>query len=151
MLRRGDFEVSLPDAIQLRAVCAENDFAAARILGDERASLIGVQSVTPLRFAPDAEVLICPGEDRRPGHARFDDNGDGVVDDSGELGAIHSDDVSLAPADEGYVLAARDDACRVISRGAFVPDDRGRKAIELERVLISGSLDGQPWERIVCR
>lgn len=61
-------------------------------------------------------IWITPGRDRQPGWAGWDDNGDGITDEPGELGAAWSDDdcVVAIPGElqpEG----------RVIDHGAFRP------------------------------
>ncbi|MCM2370011.1 hypothetical protein [Aporhodopirellula aestuarii] len=80
-------------------------------------------------------VWITPGNDGQPGWATWDDNGDGVVDDPGELGAAWSDDFCVvqfpgAPAPAG----------RVIDRGGFRPitpqDARDPASGEIRRVRL---------------
>ncbi|TWT75146.1 hypothetical protein [Allorhodopirellula solitaria] len=61
-------------------------------------------------------VWITPGRDRQPGWAGWDDNDNGEIDDSGELGAAWSDDFCVVqmpadPAPDG----------RVLDHGAFRP------------------------------
>ncbi len=74
---------------------------------------------------PEAIVFITAGNDRMPGVAAVDDDGNAAVDDRSELGATGSDDVVLTPNDEGYSLAMKADAERSdtvvarLSRGAM--------------------------------
>ena len=72
----------------------------------------------------DAEtpVYVAAGEDAMPGVAGVDDDGNGVVDDSRELGATGSDDVMLTPLDDGYDDARQGRVTALaISRGAMIP------------------------------
>lgn len=66
----------------------------------------------------DAElpVWITPGQDRQPGWAGWDDNGNGIVDEPAELGAAWSDDDCVV-AMSGEQLPSG----RVIDHGAFRP------------------------------
>ncbi|TWU19905.1 hypothetical protein [Allorhodopirellula heiligendammensis] len=65
---------------------------------------------------PDLPIWITPGRDRAPGWADWDDNGDGVVDDSGELGAAWSDDHCVVE-----LPGMSPPQGRVIDHGAFGP------------------------------
>ncbi|HBJ39024.1 MAG TPA: hypothetical protein DDZ51_30615 [Planctomycetaceae bacterium] len=66
-------------------------------------------------------VYVTAGPDGAPGIAGTDDDGSGVVDDLGELGATGSDDFVVAPGQPGYEAAAGGQALsRLISRGAIV-------------------------------
>jgi hypothetical protein len=70
----------------------------------------------------DAVVYVAAGEDAMPGVAGVDDDGNGIVDDSRELGATGSDDVMLTPLDEGYNDAREGRVTAMaISRGAMIP------------------------------
>ena len=70
----------------------------------------------------DAAVYVAAGEDAMPGVAEVDDDGNGVVDDSRELGATGSDDVMLTPLNEGYNDAREGRVTAMaISRGAMIP------------------------------
>lgn len=71
-------------------------------------------------------VWITPGRDQQPGWARWDDNGDGVVDDPGELGAAWSDDHCVVEM-PGEVPPSG----RVIDHGAFRPSNRNNDAAPL--------------------
>jgi hypothetical protein len=86
-------------------------------------------------FGDDVPVVLGNGPDGEPGQAEFDDNLDGVIDDRGEIGAVGSDDVCLAPADRGYAAALRDPQSFIISSGAFLPCD---DAAEADRFLVDG-------------
>ena len=99
-------------------------------------------------FDPSAEVVLGPGDDLRPGKASVDDDADGVVDNSSELGAMYSDDVCLAPTDDGYSRALASDACKVISRGAYVLDN-GKSDDRPSRLVLSGRANGRDWQRMV--
>jgi hypothetical protein len=70
---------------------------------------------------PTVPVYVTAGPDGQPGIAGIDDDGDGVIDDLGELGASHSDDRVVAPHQSGYSEAvAGEIIARVISRGSLV-------------------------------
>jgi len=70
---------------------------------------------------PAASVYVTAGPDGAPGIAGIDDDGDGVVDDPGELGATGSDDFVVAPGQLGYEAAKSGQTLsRLISRGAIV-------------------------------
>jgi hypothetical protein len=70
----------------------------------------------------DAVVYVAAGEDAMPGVTGVDDDGNGVVDDSRELGATGSDDVMLTPLDKGYDDARQGRVTAMaISRGAMIP------------------------------
>lgn len=70
----------------------------------------------------DAAVYVAAGEDAMPGVAEVDDDGNGVIDDSRELGATGSDDVMLTQLDEGYADAREGRVTALaISRGAMSP------------------------------
>lgn len=70
---------------------------------------------------PAAAVYVTAGPDGKPGTAGADDDGDGAIDDVGELGASDSDDVVVAPRQDGYAAAASGEIiAAVISRGAMV-------------------------------
>lgn len=69
----------------------------------------------------DASVYVTAGPDAAPGIAGHDDNGNGVVDELGELGATGSDDFVVAPGQAGYEAAkSGKTVSRLISRGAVV-------------------------------
>ncbi len=73
------------------------------------------------RWDESAPVYVTVGADGKPGIAGIDDDGDGVIDDLGELGATGSDDRVVAPQQPGYRAAAAGEiVSRVISRGALV-------------------------------
>lgn len=70
----------------------------------------------------EAAVYVAAGADAMPGVAGVDDDGNGLVDDSRELGATGSDDVMLTPLDEGYNDAREGRVTAMaISRGAMIP------------------------------
>jgi len=75
----------------------------------------------------DASVYVTAGPDGAPGIAGNDDDGNGAVDDLGELGATGSDDFVAAPGQPGYEAAKSGQTLsRLISRGAIVaasPDE----------------------------
>jgi hypothetical protein len=111
---------------------------------------MGLHSVEPFVFDPTAAVLLCPGVDARPGIADVDDDADGVVDNASELGAMYSDDVCLAPSDDGYEQALQSEPCKVISRGAYVAQEANESLDERpSRLVLSGECDGRRWERLV--
>lgn len=93
-------------------------------------------------FAVDAPILLSLGDDRQPGTAGADDNGNGIIDhdpddpqqkDWGELGATHSDDRLLTPNDPQFKHSVRGvDAARIAS-GCYV--DQGW------RQSVGGSLE----------
>ena len=69
---------------------------------------------------PSALVYVTVGLDMKPGAAAVDDDGNGVVDDRGELGATGTDDRVLTPGDGGYQDAeAGSVMAAVLSRGAM--------------------------------
>ena len=69
---------------------------------------------------PSALVYVTVGLDMKPGAAAVDDDGNGVVDDRGELGATGTDDQVLTPGDVGYQDAeAGKVMAAVLSRGAM--------------------------------
>ncbi|MBL6723864.1 MAG: hypothetical protein ISQ09_02110 [Rubripirellula sp.] len=70
------------------------------------------------QFDPRAVVAILPGKDLQPGVAGVDDNGNGVTDDRGELGATHSDDRCEAMSAE--VAQSMGVRPLVLQRGAFM-------------------------------
>ncbi len=71
-----------------------------------------------------AAVYVTAGPDARPGIAGIDDDGNGSVDDLGELGATGSDDVVVAPGQSGYDQAAAGKIlAQLINRGALLPLD----------------------------
>lgn len=68
-----------------------------------------------------ASVYVAAGPDGAPGIAGHDDDGNGVIDDLGELGATGSDDFVVAPGQSGYEAAKSGKTLsRLISRGAIV-------------------------------
>ena len=109
-----------------------------------------VERIQVQAFDPDAPVFVTAGADERPGQAGFDDDQDGVLDNPSELGAVFSDDATLAPTDPGYAAAAAETApllARVISRGAYVPlrDDRPLPSGQALRVILHGTAGGQSF------
>ncbi len=73
-----------------------------------------------LAWDPSALVYVTVGLDMKPGVAAVDDDGNGVVDDRGELGATGTDDRVLTPGDVGYQDAeAGSVMAAVLSRGAM--------------------------------
>lgn len=66
----------------------------------------------------DAElpIWITPGRDRQPGWAGWDDNGNGTVDESAELGAAWSDDGCIVE-----LPGQQPPSGRIIDHGAFRP------------------------------
>ncbi len=72
-------------------------------------------------FDPRAPVYITAGADAQPGVLGADDDGNGVIDDRSELGAMHSDDQIVTPGDERFAEAARGGIIAdPISHGVFV-------------------------------
>ncbi len=59
-------------------------------------------------------IWITPGRDAHPGWAGWDDNGDGTIDDSGELGAAWSDDRCVV-----QMPSEKSPGGRVIDHGGF--------------------------------
>ncbi|MGB7328527.1 MAG: hypothetical protein WBD31_26860 [Rubripirellula sp.] len=80
-----------------------------------------IRQIEKQTFDPNALVLITPGPDRLPGQAGKDDDLNGVVDNVGEMGAVGSDDLCLAPWNDGYDDAAEQPDSITIGRGAYVP------------------------------
>lgn len=113
------------------AVITETD-SRAEVLAVINATGESTRAVRSFAFAPSAEVVLGVGPDGQPGQANVNDNADSAMDDAGELGAVGSDDVCLAPSDSGYQVVAEDDRSIVISRGAFVeqPDANDRFQVE---------------------
>ena len=83
-------------------------------------SAIDEPSAERFEFSADAMVILGVGHDGQPGRAGVDDNGNGMLDDPSELGAVGSDDECLAPSDEGYDVTFNQPHSIVISRGAFI-------------------------------
>lgn len=82
---------------------------------------LGQTEITISVWDADATVYVTAGPDGAPGIAGNDDDGNGVVDDLGELGATGSDDFVVAPGQAGYEAAKNGKTLsRVISRGAIV-------------------------------
>ena len=132
----------------VRELCLANDFQTDLILASPAAKEMGLESASRLVFDPAAEVLLAPGGDLRPGQAEVDDDADGVVDNSSELGAMYSDDLCLTPTDEGYSLARTNEDYKVISRNAYIFDD-DRSDDRPSRLVLSGRSNGQDWQRMV--
>ncbi|WP_044250462.1 hypothetical protein [Rhodopirellula sp. SWK7] len=63
-------------------------------------------------------VWITPGKDGQPGWATWDDNGDGTVDEPGELGAAWSDDFCIV-----QLPGQTPPEGRIIDHGGFRPVD----------------------------
>lgn len=81
------------------------------------------------RWDPQVAVYVAAGADGQPGVAGIDDEGNGVVDDSAELGATGSDDPVLTPADPEYPQAQSGAiTAMLLSRGAMM-------AVEGEAVI----------------
>ena len=148
-------EFARPAPELVRSLCDSHDFDASAIASSSVARELGVQRVSVAVFDPDAAVLLVPGPDGRPGKIGVDDDADGVVDNSSELGAMYSDDLCLSPADDGYWSAIEDPAHRVVSRGAFVSVD---DAVNLDtvnsadrevRLTLFGSTNGTAWQQLV--
>lgn len=78
--------------------------------GPLRCELVGAEV-----WAPNAAVWITPGADEQPGWATWDDNGNGTVDDPGELGAAWSDDFCVVENDS----SSSQPTGRIIDRGAY--------------------------------
>ena len=135
-----------------------------------------VMEVQWQRFDPQARVRLLPGPDQFPGGANVDDNANGVVDDAGELGATHSDDVCIVEASNDEPLTIQPSV--VLQRGAFIPaplnDVRQllsqetksvadsasptlpipnsipeASAIPMARAIVFGQTDDQPWSFLV--
>jgi hypothetical protein len=95
-------------------------------------------------------VYVTVGSDGKPGIAGVDDDGDGVVDDLGELGATGSDDEVVAPGQPGYLEAASGKIeARIISRGALVATDSDLQlpSHPTEPAAASGAATASPAER----
>lgn len=71
------------------------------------------------RFDAHARVRLLPGPDGYPGRAKIDDNANGVVDDAGELGATHSDDICVVESSSDPPSEIKPSV--VLQRGAYVP------------------------------
>ena len=136
----------------VRQICLANDFQPDSILASPMAGEIGLQSAERWVLDPSATVLLCGGLDARPGKADVDDDADGVVDNASELGAMYSDDVCLAPTDHGYTYALQSEACKVISRGAYVAENAKKTRKEQpHRIKLIGQQGGKRWERLVLQ
>lgn len=94
-------------------------------------TLANVTEVEWQRFDPKARVRLLPGKDLAPGGKEIDDNANGVVDDAGELGATHSDDICVVEASSDPASDIKPSV--VLQRGAYVPvpfDDLYPKATD---------------------
>ena len=100
---------------------------AKALAGSQAGSMPG-DAIRPLCFDADAAIVLSVGADGQPGRRNQDDNRNGVVDDSGEIGAVGSDDRCAGPLDEGYDAMSADPHSIVISRGGFVECDDGQPA-----------------------
>lgn len=99
-----------------------------------RSAALGDAMVRPFGLNLDANVVLGVGDDGQPGQAGVNDNADASLDDPGELGAVGSDDVCLAPSDPGYQAVADAPQSIVISKGAFVETN----ADAASRYLVDG-------------
>jgi hypothetical protein len=79
----------------------------------------GIKEVEWQRFDPEARVRLLPGPDQLPGRANVDDNANGIVDDTSELGATHSDDVCVIEASVDPPSDVQPSI--VLQRGAYIP------------------------------
>jgi len=141
-----------PEPDVIRSLVSEHGGQAHDMLASPLADAIGLLRVEYWVFDPSAAVLISPGDDGEPGKAGYDDDADGIVDNRSELGAMYSDDVCLAPGDDGYEQALTDTRVEVVSRGAFVPLDLATADVSVDvdptwRIKLFGVLDGQSWEQ----
>lgn len=108
---------------------------------------LGVDSIRWEVFDPQALVYLQPGADGAPGVAGVDDNGNGVVDDKGELGATRTDDRIMVTADQINF----DGPTLVLQRGAYVevPRDVATQGSEPWRVVVEGRRDSDYWSFLV--
>lgn len=80
-----------------------------------------------------APVFVTAGPDNAPGIVNHDDDGNGVLDDLGELGITGSDDFVVAPGQPGYEAASTGQTIsRLISRGAVVDVPPGQPITVIE-------------------
>lgn len=83
----------------------------------------GTTSLTSVHFDPDADALLWIGPDSAAGQRHYDDDQNGVIDDSSELGAIHSDDRIITKDHPAFEAASNDGISRVMFAGALVSAD----------------------------
>ncbi|WP_168564109.1 hypothetical protein [Crateriforma spongiae] len=95
--------------------------------GDEYHSIdspgSGTTSLTSVHFDPDADALLWIGSDSAAGQRGYDDDQNSVIDDSSELGAIHSDDRIITKDHPAFSSASDDGISRVMFAGALVSAD----------------------------
>ena len=108
-----------------------------------------VYTVQWQRFDPRARVRLLPGDDQMPGGAEIDDNANGVIDDAGELGATHSDDVCVVEASDEKPSTIQPSV--VLQFGAFIPASLAELGTSPfpTRVLVSGQSAGLPWSFLI--
>ncbi len=121
----------------------------------------GIQAIRKQVFDPDAVVLLHVGDDGCPGRKNWDDDQDGAIDDSSEMGAYKSDDQCLASWQPGYAAVAKHPSSKVIYKGTFV--DAGTVSADeiiailndpvpqdqSTRFIVHGESDGVAWTRLV--
>ena len=108
------------------------------------------------QFDPDAAVVVVAGEDGAAGIVGVDDDGNGLIDDRGDLGATRSDDqclvVSPGQLDE---LDQSSRLFAVLQKGAYVPvsrkhiDQSTQPARAIVVVPSPGSSDGKVIQSFV--
>jgi hypothetical protein len=111
----------------------------------------GVTQISLQRLDPEAVVLVRAGPDGQPGVAGIDDNGNGIVDDTSELGATGSDDICRAERAEESVSEPGQQTL-ILQRGAYIPatDVQAARGNHPSRAIVVGkSIDGQPWSFMV--
>jgi hypothetical protein len=147
-LVRPRYGQSVPQPDSIRAVSAAllTDSANRKPL----LSAAAVELVDQLRFDPTAAVVLTCGVDGKPGQAGKDDNFNGVVDDSGERGAVGSDDQCVAPWQAEYAAAVQQEGTSTISTGAFVSNG-GEEADSImgSRFVLSGRSGDDSWTWLV--
>jgi hypothetical protein len=108
----------------------------ADVIGLPQARL-GFESLGIAIWDPNVAVYLTAGPDGAPGVAGHDDDGDGVIDNLGELGTTGSDDFAVVPGHAQYEAAATGMVVsRLISRGAIVQarQDQSIRASENDEV-----------------
>ena len=150
--------IRVQSLVAVKSAEQQDPFLATGFLGTVESSAesaSGVFRVERQVFDPDAKVILAVGADSLPGQAGFDDNFNGVVDDRGEMGAVGSDDLCLAPWNAQYQdWADCGNDVVVISRGAFVPIQQSGhvNSNQETRFLLygrSGEKSSRVWTRLV--
>lgn len=109
-------------------------------------SLANLTLVATENFEVDAQAaaILTPGPDRAPGQLGWDDDANGIIDDDGELGAVHSDDVILTPSDAGYTEASSNGPTRRMFSGVPVISDSDESSI-VRMTFLTPELDHRVW------